>query len=114
MRRLESALAALGLALLAGCASEPANQAPDAPDRPWVPPASAGAPATSSNGATPGKAQYVLPPNPSLSSLQPPPTVDPNKAYSLADLVDLAETSNPLTRIAWEEAIKSAEAAGIA
>ena len=41
-------------------------------------------------------------------------TVDASKAYSLAELVDLAEQHNPETRFAWERAKAQAAALGIA
>ena len=40
--------------------------------------------------------------------------VDPAKTYSLAELVDLAESHNPDTRVAWERARAQAAALGIA
>jgi outer membrane protein len=40
--------------------------------------------------------------------------LDPAKPYSLADLIDLAETHNPDTRVAWERARSQAAALGIA
>jgi outer membrane protein TolC len=36
------------------------------------------------------------------------------KAYSLAELIDFAESHNPQTRVSWERAIAQGEAAGIA
>src|SRR5215469_3935751 len=41
-------------------------------------------------------------------------SVDPNKTYTLAELVDLAESHNPETRLAWERARAQAAALGIA
>jgi outer membrane protein TolC len=41
-------------------------------------------------------------------------TLDPKTVYSLPDLVDIAEQSNPETRIAWERAKERAAAVGIA
>jgi outer membrane protein len=38
----------------------------------------------------------------------------PDKTYTLADLIDLAEQHNPETRVAWEEAKSKADALGIA
>ena len=38
----------------------------------------------------------------------------PNKTYTLAELIDLAEQHNPETRAAWEEAISKADQLGIA
>ena len=40
--------------------------------------------------------------------------IEPGKAYSLAELIDLAEAHNPETRIAWEAARAQAAALGIA
>jgi len=41
-------------------------------------------------------------------------SIDPTKSYSLADLIDLAETHNPETHFAWERARAQAAALGIA
>jgi outer membrane protein len=40
--------------------------------------------------------------------------VEPDKVYSLAELVDLAETHNPETRVAWEGARAQAASLGVA
>lgn len=40
--------------------------------------------------------------------------IDPEKAYSLPALIDVAEFNNPRTRIAWEQARQAAERAQIA
>ena len=40
-------------------------------------------------------------------------TIDPNHPYTLAELIDIAERSNPRTRIEWERAKQRAEALGI-
>jgi outer membrane protein TolC len=44
----------------------------------------------------------------------PGPPIEPDKIYSLAELIDLAETHNPETRIAWEGARAQAATLGIA
>jgi outer membrane protein TolC len=41
-------------------------------------------------------------------------TINPNTTYTLAELIDLAETQNPGTRVAWERARTQAAALGIA
>ena len=46
--------------------------------------------------------------------LSPPSRIEPDKIYSLADLIDLAEAHNPETRAAWESARAQAAALGIA
>src|ERR1700739_4536408 len=40
--------------------------------------------------------------------------IDPAKRYSLGELIDLAETHNPATRVAWERARAQAAALGVA
>ena len=45
---------------------------------------------------------------------QPAVPIEPDKAYSLAELIDLAEAHNPETRVAWESARAQAAALGIA
>ena len=57
---------------------------------------------------------------PDLSSIseplreKTPSEVDTNKAYELAELVDLAERLNPETRLAWSQAKEAAAAVGLA
>jgi outer membrane protein len=41
-------------------------------------------------------------------------TIDPRRPYRLEELIDIAETNNPRTRIAWERAKQAAEGVGIA
>jgi outer membrane protein TolC len=41
-------------------------------------------------------------------------SIDPIKSYSLAELIDLAETHNPETQVAWERARAQAAALGVA
>ena len=120
MRRLNPpfALAILAAAGLAGCATSSLDMAPDSPDHPWQPqtdaagaivpgPAASGASAKSGNG-------YTLPANPALAAVPPPPALQQAHEYGLAELIDLAESANPLTRIAWNDARNVALAAGIA
>lgn len=49
-----------------------------------------------------------------LANVPPPPALNAFKSYSLAELVDIAESNNPATRIAWDDARRAALAAGIA
>jgi outer membrane protein TolC len=80
--------------LLAGRAL--AQSAPPAADRPWL---------SRSEQRIVADARRL--PKTSFS-------IDPNKIYSLAELVDLAEQHNPVTRYAWERAKAQAAALGIA
>ena len=105
-------------AALSGCATSALDRAPTQPDRPWQP-------ATTSSGEiipgatpkSPGTATlqgYVLPANPAAATMPAAPTIDPARTYDLPDLIDIAEATNPETRIAWNEARNAALAAGIA
>ena len=113
--RRATAAAVLSSAWLAGCATSALDMAPERSDRPWVP-------ATTESGeviagkrqARPTAEGYVLPANPTLDRMLSPPTVDAAKVYSPPELIDLAESNNPATRIAWNDARRTALAAGIA
>jgi outer membrane protein len=70
--------------------------APSSPDHPWHPSAEEQLQTEVKGARNPGFA------------------VDPAKTYSLAELVDLAESHNPQTRVAWERARAQAAALGIA
>ncbi|WP_174364387.1 TolC family protein [uncultured Caballeronia sp.] len=111
------ALAILTAAGLAGCATSSIDMAPESPDHPWQPKTdSTGAivpgPATGSAGSVLASS-YQLPANPTLAAVRPPPALSQSHAYELAELIDLAESANPLTRIAWNDARNAALAAGI-
>src|SRR5215469_12158788 len=41
------------------------------------------------------------------------PVLDPRKTYNLAELIDIAQRSNPETRVAWERARMAAAAVGL-
>jgi outer membrane protein TolC len=117
MRRLEHVLTAVfASASLAGCATSALEMAPVRPDRPWTPAVTGEGEIVA--GAKPradAAAGFVLPSNDRLASLPPPPAeLEAGRVYSLPELIDLAERSNPVTRIAWNEARRVALAAGIA
>ncbi|HTV34462.1 MAG TPA: TolC family protein [Methylocella sp.] len=108
-------IAASGAGLLIGCATSAIDMAPNQPDRPWTPP-------TETNGeiiagAKPDEdkpsSSYVLPPNPAAGTVPPALDLKPDKAYNLPELIDIAQSNNPLTRIAWNNARDAALAAGI-
>jgi outer membrane protein len=86
MRRAACAL------VLAGCASTYLSRAPRSPREPWP-----------------------LPPeSPRAIPTQPGATIEPDHVYSLPELIDIAESANPDTRIGWEKARQAALAVGIA
>jgi outer membrane protein len=119
MRRPVAIVALIALAVpLASCATSAIIMAPDNPDRPWTP-------VTGPNGEIvagerPPRAQaenktYVLPSNRELGNVPPPRfDLERRRAYSLPELIDIAQSSNPLTRNAWNDARNAALAAGIA
>ena len=116
MRRRKGIIAAvLSSVWLAGCATSALDMAPERPDRPWVPATTESGEVIAGEPQAPPTAEgYVLPANPILGKVPSPPTVDAAKVYSLSELIDLAETSNSATRIAWNDARRAALAAGIA
>ncbi len=67
-----------------------------APDRPWH---------------SPEEKQFVTD---WKNQRRPGFVIEPNKVYSLPELIDLAESHNPQTRVAWENARAQAAALGIA
>lgn len=73
-----------------------AQSAPASPDHPWHAPAEQGVEADAKHLRD---ARF---------------NIDPQKTYSLPELVDLAEEHNPETRVSWERARASAAALGIA
>jgi outer membrane protein len=99
---------------LAGCAASSLSLAPAAPDVPFKPNIASvqTGPVESTKVASPAR-DFSLPP---LSDLPPVPSfssITSNHIYSLAELIDLAQTNNPDTRIAWEQARQAALAVGI-
>ena len=115
LRRKRTIAAVLLSVWLAGCATSALDMAPERPDRPWVPAATETGEIIAGEPQHPPTAEgYVLPANPLLGKVPSPPTVDAAKVYLLSELIDLAESSNPTTRIAWNDARRAALAAGIA
>lgn len=80
-----------------GCSICFGQTAPTSPDHPWYAPTAEQKLESEAKGI----------PNPGF-------TVDQAKTYSLAELVDLAESHNPQTRLAWERARSQAAALRIA
>jgi len=89
-------LAALFLLLVVPAGRTSAQNAPPSPDLPWH---AAGEQSIERDAARQRSPKFVA---------------DPSPAYSLADLIRLAETHNPETRAAWEHACAQAAALGVA
>src|SRR5262249_37835473 len=75
------------------------NDPPPSPDRPWAPPN-----LPKYEGELAG--QRFRAPEANIS-------INPQKIYRLADLIDIAERANPETRVAWERARQAAAAVGL-
>jgi outer membrane protein TolC len=92
----ECGLTSIPLLFLMGASPLFAQSPPASPDRAWH---------------TVDERQIV---NDARRVRREPFPIEPGKAYSLAELIDLAETRNPETRVAWEGARVQAAALGIA
>src|SRR6476469_7154127 len=121
-RRMRRPTALIALVLvsvsLAGCATSALNMAPDRPNAPWIPATGPdGEIAAGERGPSdqPNHGSYVLPANRTLAEI-PPPAFDLERdgPYTLPELIDIAESTNPVTRNAWNDARNAALAAGIA
>ena len=95
---------------LAGCATSSLDLAPPRADRPWTPPVDASAIVPARPDSP--DARYVLPAN-AAGAVPQDNAIDPSHEYTLAELIDLAQSSNPRTRIAWNAARNAALATGM-
>ena len=103
---------------LVGCATSALNMAPDRPNAPWIPATGPeGEIAAGERGPPdqPNHGSYVLPANRALAGI-PPPALDLERGgpYNLPELIDIAQSTNQVTRNAWNDARNAALAAGIA
>ena len=89
-------LAKIPLAILLAGMRLLAQAPPASPDRPWHGP-------EERQVASEGKRLR-----------QPPFRIEPDRVYTLWELIDMAESHNPQTRVAWESARAGAAALGIA
>jgi len=92
--------------------------APDRPDRPWTPATNSAGEIVAGEQALPEQPKsrtYVLPANRKLAgSAQPQHELERRHVYSLPELIDIAQSTNPATRNAWDDARNAALVAGIA
>jgi outer membrane protein len=114
---LASALVLVSLPL-AGCANWAVNMAPDHPDAPWTPATNPDGEIVAGERAPPEQppnSNYVLPSNSNLAGVPPPASdLERRRPYTLPELIDIAQSNNPVTRNAWNDARNAALAAGIA
>ena len=109
-----AALAAGGV--LGGCATDSKVEHAPAPEQSWNVPNTAtysaiAAGHSSASATAAGVSSADRLPGQQGSGT---PAVDPDKAYELAELIDIAQRTNPETRIAWERAREAALGVGIA
>src|SRR5256885_17107126 len=77
------------------------DDAPPAPVRPWAPP---------TLPRYEGELRHY---EPTEAERRYYPAIDPRKTYNLAELIDIAQRTNPETRVAWERARMAAAAVGL-
>lgn len=94
---------------LSGCATDALKLAPEAADKPWKETKKTNASQTNAGD----EKDYSVPANPELALISSPVSVDTQSEYNLAQLIDLAQRSNPSTRHAWEKARQAALAVGM-
>src|SRR5262249_7096316 len=93
-------LLVFGMSLLGACAAvKPYENAPPTSARPWS------APETPAYSAALTETEHAHPPT---------VPVEPGKTYVLSELIDIAQRTNPETRVAWERARQAAIGIGLA
>lgn len=102
---------------LAGCASNAENMAAPAADRPWTPKADKTGFWSLERKAPPdapaGAPSFGVPADSGRAALTKAPGVDLDRTYRLPELIDLAQRTNPATRVAWQQARQAALAVGM-
>src|SRR5262245_12501255 len=100
MRRPRGAVV-FAVMLLVGCAAQhPLESAPPSPNRPWKAPDLARYSAALAESEHAREAGAV--------------SIDAHKTYEVSELIDIAQRTNPETRVAWERARQAAIATGLA
>jgi len=106
-----SARCAVAAAVLAagitshGYGAGPEGMLPSSPERPWIVPNTATYSSFAAGHSAAGR---------STGEHAGGPAIDPGRAYELAELIDIAQRTNPETRVAWERAREAAHGVGIA
>lgn len=93
----------LGL-VLGGCATDALTSAPADPSRPWTP----------QGAQTPASGKdFSVPANPAVAEIEAAPQARSDRPYGLPELIDLAQSHNPATRLAWQQARQAALSQGL-
>jgi outer membrane protein len=122
MRRLVALIASISSMFLwlplTACAPMSLDLAPARPDAPWIPvtrPDGEIVPGSPPASGQPTTDNYVLPPNRNLAGTPPADFgLERRLPYTLPELISIAQTNNPKTHNAWNDARDAALAAGIA
>jgi outer membrane protein len=103
---------------LAACATMSLDLAPERPGAPWTPtttPEGEIVPGSVPPPGQPRAGNYVLPSNRNSAAVPPAASeLERRSPYTLPELIDIAQTHNPKTRNAWNDARDAALTAGIA
>lgn len=102
------ALLATGLGL-AACATSALENAPGDPASPWKSKQQQAA-AADAPGAAPS---FSVTPQPEVAALAATPEISSKRAYELPELIDIAQSHNPATRLAWQQARQAALSEGM-
>ncbi len=100
---------------LSGCGRSYDASFPSAPPKSMAANAYADAasPETRELAAEPAAAIFEVAPDAALPRRHTDVAIDPSRLYTLPELIDLAQRTNPSTRIAWEQARQAALAVGL-
>jgi len=94
---------------LPGCLSSALKEAPQDPSKPWTVGEAGGASGKpSAHGGS-----FAVPANAAVAHIEAAPEIRREKTYDLPDLIDLAQSHNPATRLAWQQARQAALAQGM-
>lgn len=115
---LQYACAAVLAFTLTGCASNAVNMTSNSPDQPWTPRGDEEArywSLASEVQPTPqsGPANFAISADAARSHLEQSAAADTSRVYRLPELIDLAQRTNPATRVAWQQARQAALAVGM-
>ncbi|MBS0849433.1 TolC family protein [Citrobacter sp. JGM124] len=90
--------------LLSACVTDSIKRAPASPSTPWQP---------SGAGKTTVVDSFAVPTNLQVLDGQLAPKIEQGRAYTLPELINIAQLENPDTRIAWQQARQAALAVGL-
>jgi outer membrane protein len=103
---------------LGACATMSINMAPERPDAPWTADTGPDGEIVAGTASAPGQGKagsYVLPSNRNLAGAPAAASdLERHRPYTLPELINIAQTNNPTTRNAWNDARDAALTAGIA